>query len=66
MILLSEVEQSSDSIQNTSNPLLSLVRAFSFQGGPIIARFLPRDQELVNSYLSLPEVRRLLPRDYRY
>jgi SecD/SecF fusion protein len=64
--LLSEVEQSSDSIQNTSNPLLSLVRAYSYQGGPIIARFLPRDQELVNSYLSLPEVRNLLSRDYRY
>ena len=64
--LLSEVEQSGDSIQTKSNPLLSLVRAYSYQGGPIIARFLPRDQELVNSYLSLPEVRKLLPRDYRY
>ena len=64
--LLSEVEQTSDSIQNTSNPILSLVRAYSFQGGPIIARFLPRDQEIVNSYLSLPEVRKLLPREYRY
>ena len=64
--LLSEVEQSSDSIQNTSSPLLGLVRAFSFQGSPILGRFLPRDQELVDSYLSLPEVRRLLPRDYRF
>ena len=64
--LLSEVEQTSDSIQNRSNPLLSLVRAYSYQGGPIIARFLPRDQELVNSYLTLPDVRKLLPRDYRY
>jgi SecD/SecF fusion protein len=64
--LLADVEQSSDSIQNTSNPLLSLVRAFSFQGGPIIGRFLPRDQDLVDSYLSLPEVRKLLPRDYRF
>ena len=64
--LLSEVEQSSDSIQNTSSPLLGLVRAFSFQGGPILARFLPRDQDLVDSYLSLPEVRRLLPREYRF
>ena len=64
--LLSEVEQTSDSIQNTSNPILSLVRAYSFQGGPIIARFLPRDQEIVNSYLSIPDVRKLLPREYRY
>ena len=64
--LLADVEQSSDSIQNTSNPLLSLVRAFSFQGGPIIGRFLPRDQVLVDSYLSMPEVRKLLPRDYRF
>ena len=64
--LLSEVEQSSDTIQSTSNPLLSLVRTYSFQGGPVIARFLPRDQDLVNSYLSMPEVRKLLPRDYRY
>ena len=64
--LLSEVEQSSDSIQTSSNPLISLVKAFSFQGGPIIARFLPRDQELVSSYLSIPEVRNLIPSDYRY
>ena len=64
--LLSEVEQTSDSIQNTSSPILSLVRAYSFQGGPVIARFLPRDQEIVDSYLSLPEVRKLLPREYRY
>ena len=64
--LLSEVEQTSDSIQNTSNPILSLVRAYSFQGGPIIARFLPRDQDIINSYLSLPDVRKLLPREYRY
>ncbi len=64
--LLSEVEQTSDSIQNASNPILSLVRAYSFQGGPIIARFLPRDQDIINSYLSLPDVRKLLPREYRY
>lgn len=64
--LLSEVEQTTDSIQNTSNPLLGLVKAFSFQGSPILARFLPRDQDIVNSYLSLPEVRKLLPRDYRF
>ena len=64
--LLSEVEQTSDSIQNLSSPILSLVRAYSFQGGPIIARFLPRDQEIIDSYLSLPEVRKLLPREYRY
>ena len=64
--LLSEVEQTSDSIQNTSSPILGLVRAYSFQGGPIIARFLPRDQEIIDSYLSLPEVRNLLPREYRY
>ena len=64
--LLAEVEQSSDSIQTSSNPLISLVKAFSFQGGPIIARFLPRDQELVSSYLSMPEVRNLIPSDYRY
>ena len=63
---MSEVEQTSDSIQNLSSPILSLVREYSFQGGPIIARFLPRDQEIVDSYLSLPEVRNLLPREYRY
>ena len=64
--LLSEVEQTSDSLQNISNPILSLVRAYSFQGGPVIARFLPRDQDIVNSYLSLPDIRKLLPREYRY
>ena len=50
--LLSEVEQSSDTIAERSNPLLSLVRAYSYQGGPIIARFQPRDTSIVNSYLS--------------
>jgi len=64
--LLSEVEQSSDTIAKRSNPLLSLVRAYSYQGGPIIARFQPRDTSIVNSYLSLPEVRKILPREYRY
>ena len=52
--LLSEVEQSSDSIQNSSNPLIKLVKAFSFQGGPIIARFLPRDQAVSYTHLTLP------------
>tara|TARA_B100000575_G_C23143582_1_gene666596 strand:+ start:8001 stop:10922 length:2922 start_codon:yes stop_codon:yes gene_type:complete len=64
--LLSEVEQTSDSIASKSNPLLGLVKAYSYQGGPIIARFQPRDTLIVNSYLTLPDVRKLLPREYRY
>ena len=65
--LLSEVEESTDETDtNQSNPLLSLIKSPSFQGGPVLANFSPNDQELISAYLNLPEVRKLLPSANRY
>ena len=65
--LLSEVEETTDQTDtNQSNPLLSLIKSPSFQGGPVLANFSPNDQELISSYLNLPEVRKLLPSANRY
>ena len=65
--LLSEVEESTDETDtNQSNPLLSLIKSPSYQGGPVLANFSPNDQELISAYLNLPEVRKLLPSANRY
>ena len=66
--LLSEVEETSDqsNTANLSNPLLRLIKTPPFQGSPILGNFSPNDQELVSSYLNLPEVRQLLPSANRY
>ncbi len=65
--LLADVE-ASDSISNLSNlnPLLELIKGSGYQGGPVIAQFLDKDKEKVLSYLNNPQVRRLLPSEYRY
>ena len=65
--LLSEVEETTDETDaNQYNPLLSLIKSPSYQGGPILANFSPNDQELISAYLNLPEVRKLLPSANRY
>ena len=65
--LLSEVEETTDETDsNQSNPLLSLIKSPSYQGGPVLANFSPNDQELISAYLNLPEVRKLLPSANRY
>ena len=37
-----------------------------FQGGPVLAQFNARDSDLIMGYLNQPEVRKLLPSEYRY
>ena len=48
------------------NPILDRILGSGYQGGPILAQFSSKDQEKITSYLNLPEVRRLLPTEFRY
>src|SRR5699024_8715012 len=49
-----------------NNPILSKIVAPGYQGGPVLATFSVRDTAEINSYLRAPQVRRLLPAQYRY
>jgi len=49
-----------------ANPILNLIRAPGYNGGPVLASFEAKDQELVAEYLDKPEVRSLLTPDQRY
>lgn len=51
---------------NSSNPILDRIVGQGYQGGPVLAQFAARDSDLILDYLNQPEVRRLLPADYRY
>ncbi len=55
-----------DSIAITSNPILDRILGQGFQGGPVLAQFAARDSDLIMSYLDQPEIRKLLPSEYRY
>ena len=63
--LLADVS-ATDSTEVSANPLLDLIRGYGYQGGPVLAQFAIKDQEEVMGYLDMPEVRRLLPQQYRY
>ncbi|SUZ79719.1 uncharacterized protein METZ01_LOCUS32573 [marine metagenome] len=64
--LLADVE-ANDSI-NTSikNPLFDYIVGTGYQGGPVIAQFLSKDQKKIEEYLSMPEIRKLLPPEKRF
>ena len=64
--LLADVEAQDSITPAVGNPLLDLVRGYSYQGGPVLAQFAKKDMDKVMGYLDLPEVRRLLPKDLRY
>ncbi len=67
--LLADVEtKDSTATNNTANtnPLLDLIVGYGYQGGPVLAQVAKKDQIKVMEYLNLPEVRRLLPQEYRY
>ncbi|MDN3666352.1 protein translocase subunit SecDF [Algibacter miyuki] len=64
--LLGEAETDSTSVATTVNPIFDLIRGQGYQGGPIIAQFEAKDKELIESYLSMPQVRALLPAEQRY
>ena len=55
-----------DSIAITSNPILDRIVGQGFQGGPVLAQFAARDSDLIMSYLDRPDIRKLLPSEYRY
>tara|TARA_B100000953_G_scaffold69453_2_gene55901 strand:+ start:5243 stop:8233 length:2991 start_codon:yes stop_codon:yes gene_type:complete len=62
--LLADAEDST-AVQ-TNNPLFDLVIGPGAQGGPVLAYFNVQDTAKVNSYLSMPQVRNLLPAEQRY
>tara|TARA_S200000501_G_scaffold304010_1_gene291956 strand:+ start:4084 stop:7044 length:2961 start_codon:yes stop_codon:yes gene_type:complete len=64
--LLADVEAQDSTDFATNNPILDLILGSGFQGGPILAQFASENADLVMGYLDRPEVRKLLPRDYRY
>ena len=50
----------------TVNPLIDLIRASGYSGGPVLASFEAKDQQTVTEYLNLPQVRALLAPDQRF
>ena len=64
--LLADVEAQDSITPSAANPILDLVRGYGYQGGPVLAQFSKKDMDVVQAYLDLPEVRRLLPQNLRY
>ena len=50
----------------TVNPLIDLIRASGYTGGPVLASFEAKDQQKVSAYLNNPKVRALLTPEQRY
>lgn len=50
----------------TANPLIDLIRAPGYSGGPVLASFESKDQQTVSDYLNNPKVRALLAPEQRY
>ena len=48
------------------NPLFDLIRSMGYNGGPVLASFESKDQEIVSNYLNNPKVRALLAPEQRY
>jgi len=64
--LLADVEAKDSASIAAGNPLLDLVKGYGYQGGPVLAQFAKKDRITVMGYLDLPDVRRLLPQQFRY
>lgn len=64
--LLADVAATDSIAPPTSNLILNKVVGQGYQGGPILAQFAARDGETILGYLDQPEVRKLLPAEYRY
>ncbi|MFV8224867.1 protein translocase subunit SecDF [Christiangramia aquimixticola] len=63
--LLADAEDSTQ-VETGSNPILDLIVAPGFQGGPVIANFNVKDTAKVMDYLQMPQIRSLLPSQMRY
>ena len=66
MIYLADVSAQDSISASGSNPILDRIVGQGFQGGPVLAQFASRDSELILDYLNQPQVRKLLPSEYRY
>ena len=64
--LLADVAATDSIAPPTSNLILDKVVGQGYQGGPVLAQFAARDGETILGYLDQPEVRKLLPAEYRY
>ncbi|MEK9852356.1 MAG: protein translocase subunit SecDF, partial [Flavobacteriaceae bacterium] len=64
--LLADIAATDSITPPTSNLILDKVVGQGYQGGPILAQFAARDGETILGYLDQPEVRKLLPAEYRY
>lgn len=64
--LLADVVEKDSTDLNLPNPILDRIVGYGFQGGPVLAQFAKKDQELISSYLDRSDVRKLLPPQYRY
>ncbi|MDC0133036.1 protein translocase subunit SecDF [Flavobacteriaceae bacterium] len=64
--LLADVSAQDSISVSGSNPILDRIVGQGFQGGPVLAQFASRDSELILDYLNQPQVRKLLPSEYRY
>ncbi|MCF1192589.1 protein translocase subunit SecDF [Mangrovimonas sp. AS39] len=51
---------------NDNNPIGKLIKGFGYQGGPVVAQFATKDKGTMEEYLNMPQVRALLPADFRY
>ena len=64
--LLADVASTDSIATPTENLILDKIVGQGFQGGPVLAQFAARDGEEILGYLNQPEVRKLLPSEYRY
>jgi SecD/SecF fusion protein len=62
--LLGEDPDSTDVLQ--VNPIIDLIRAPGYAGGPVIASFELKDKQRVADYLSQPEIQNILTPQHRY
>jgi len=64
--LLADVVSKDKDTTSVINPILDRIVGGGYQGGPVLAQFSSKDQQKISNYLNLPEVRKLLPSNYRY
>ena len=64
--LLADVVEKDSTDLNLPNPILDRIVGYGFQGGPVLAQFAKKDQQLISTYLDRSDVRKLLPPQYRY
>ena len=64
--LLADVEANDSIMSSEKNPLFDYLVGTGYQGGPIIGQFYAKDQNKIEQYLSMPEIRKLLPAEKRF